>query len=72
MLEPGSPGAQAGLAEGDVILAFDGAAIKGIDDLQRTLTGERIGIESILTILRRTEKLDLKVTPADSRPVNPN
>jgi S1-C subfamily serine protease len=72
MLEPGSPGAQAGLAEGDVILAFDGAAIKGIDDLQRTLTGERIGIESTLTILRRTEKLDLKVTPADSRPVNPN
>jgi S1-C subfamily serine protease len=67
-IEPNSPAGQAGLQEGDVIVAFDGGEITGIDDLHRNLTGERVGQATPLTVIRRTEKLDLKITPAESRP----
>jgi S1-C subfamily serine protease len=72
MVESGSPAAQAGIVDGDLLIAIDGVPIKGIDELQRFLTGERVGIESTLTVIRRTEKLELKVTPEDSRPRNVN
>jgi S1-C subfamily serine protease len=67
-IEPNSPAGQAGLQEGDLIVAFDGKAITGIDDLHRNLTGERVGQATPLTVIRRTEKLELIITPAESRP----
>ena len=66
-IEDGSPARRAGLREGDVILALDGAPIAGIDDLQRLLTQERVGITTPLTILRGTEQLTLDIVPAESR-----
>ena len=42
-IEPGSPAERAGLVAGDIILALDGAAITGADDLVRMLTGDKIG-----------------------------
>ena len=50
------------------MIAFDGQTLAGIDDLQRILTGERVGIQSVLTVIRRTQKIDLMVTPEASRP----
>lgn len=62
----GSPGQKAGLREGDVIIALDGKAIAGVDDLHRLLTDARVGVASPLTVLRHTEKLELRVVPAET------
>jgi len=67
-VEPDSPARDAGLAEGDVIVAFNGEPLSGIDDLHRHLTDGAIGTRSTLTILRRTEKLTLDVVPEESFP----
>ena len=66
-IEPDSPAARAGLREHDVIVGFDGQPIGGIDDLQRQLTEDRVGRPCAMTVIRHTEKVDLTVTPAESR-----
>jgi len=66
-IEPDSPAARAGLREHDVIVGFDGEPISGIDDLQRQLTEDRVGRPCAMTVIRHTEKVDLTVTPAESR-----
>src|SRR5204863_9879757 len=50
--EAGSPAATAGVRDGDVIYAFGGEIVGGLDDLHRRLTDERIGVPSALGILR--------------------
>jgi S1-C subfamily serine protease len=67
-IEPNSPAARAGLQENDLIVAFDAKSIDGVDALHRQLIDERIGAAAKLTVIRRTEKLDLEITPAESRP----
>ena len=64
-LLPGGPGALAGIEPGDLVLAFDGAAVNGIDDLHRTLTAERIGRTAQLTLLRGARLLTLELRPAE-------
>ncbi len=65
----GSPGQKAGLREGDVIVALEGKPVAGVDDLHRLLTDARVGVSSTLTVLRRTEKLELQVVPEEAREV---
>ncbi len=65
-LEPGSPAARADLRPGDIIVALDGQPIAGIDDLQRLLTANRVGIRLALTILRGTAKLEVAIVPAEA------
>ena len=67
-VESGSPAASAGLRPGDIVVGFAGHPVRGIDDLHRHLTEERVGESSDLTILRGASKLALRVTPAASRP----
>ena len=62
----GSPAERAGLREGDVMVAFNGQPIPSIDALHKLLTGDQIGAEAELTIIRGTEKLMLRVTPGES------
>ncbi|HXP16328.1 MAG TPA: trypsin-like peptidase domain-containing protein [Terriglobales bacterium] len=64
---PGSPAQRAGLREGDVIVALDGKPVAGVDDLHRLLTDARVGVSSPLTVLRWTEKLELKVEPEEAK-----
>jgi S1-C subfamily serine protease len=66
-VEVNSPAAVAGLKEGDVILAFGGEAITGIDDLHRRLTDDRIGGATSLTIVRVGQRRMLTVVPAESQ-----
>jgi S1-C subfamily serine protease len=66
-IEKRSPAARAGLESGDVILAFDGQAVSGIDDLHRLLTDERIGLATRVTVLRRGARKQLTITPAESQ-----
>jgi S1-C subfamily serine protease len=61
--EPHSPARAAGLCDGDLIIALDGKTVGDIDDLQRLLTEERADRDMPLTIIRRTEKIDLTVRP---------
>jgi S1-C subfamily serine protease len=63
---PAGPAAQAGLKPGDVIVAFDGAAVTGIDDLHRRLVSERIGADTTIAVLRGAEKLELAIVPRES------
>jgi S1-C subfamily serine protease len=64
-IEPGSPASRAGLREGDVIVAFRGEAVSGIDEFHRFLVADVIGVSSWITVIRHTEKLDLVVTPKE-------
>ena len=53
--------------EGDVIIAFDGKSVAGVDDLHRMLTDAKVGVGTALTILRWTEKLELRVVPEEAK-----
>jgi S1-C subfamily serine protease len=66
--EPHGPAGLANLREGDLIVRLNGSDVAGIDDLHRTLTEEKIGQPTQLTILRRGKLLEIYVTPRDSRP----
>jgi S1-C subfamily serine protease len=65
-IEPGSPAQRAGVAEGDIIIGYNDAAVGGIDDLHRQLTETQVGTQSRLTIIRGTEKQVLNIVPAES------
>ncbi|HPU57138.1 MAG TPA: trypsin-like peptidase domain-containing protein [Verrucomicrobiota bacterium] len=64
-VEPGSPARPAGLREGDLIIAFKNQPVTGVDDLLRMLVASEIGVPSILTILRQSNRLELRVTPQE-------
>ncbi len=67
-IEEHSPAKRAGVSEGDIIVGFDNQPIAGIDDLHRMLTEEKVGVKTILMILRQTEKLNLNIIPEESKP----
>jgi S1-C subfamily serine protease len=65
-VEAGSPAAVAGLLDGDIVVAFGGEPVTGVDELHRRLTEERIGVATPLTVLRRLERRTLTVMPSES------
>jgi S1-C subfamily serine protease len=67
-IEENSPAQRANLSEGDIIIGFDGQPIAGIDDLHKMLTEEKVGVKTMLTIIRRAEKLNLSIIPEESKP----
>jgi S1-C subfamily serine protease len=64
-IEPASPAARAGLSVGDIVIALDGHAITGADDLIRLLTGEKIGRSVEIEILRSGQRQRVALTPAE-------
>jgi S1-C subfamily serine protease len=60
---PDSPAGQAGLVPGDIIVAFAGKNIAGIDELHRLLTAEVANQSSTLVILRGVERRELQIVP---------
>jgi len=69
-VEAGSPAQRAGLREGDVVVGFEGRGVTGVDDLHRELSDGAIGRDGRLTVLRRSEKLEVTVTPIESANVD--
>ncbi len=67
-VEPESPAVQAGLREGDIIVAFKNQPVASIDQFQRCLGAAEIGVTSPITVVRDTEKLELPVTPEEWQP----
>jgi S1-C subfamily serine protease len=62
-VEPGSPAARAGLADGDLLISFDGQAIDSVDVLHRVLRSFQAGKSARLGIIRRGVRIDLDITP---------
>jgi S1-C subfamily serine protease len=69
-VERGSPAKNAGLAMGDVIVEFNGKPVTSFYDLPRLLAEDVIGKETTLTIIRRENLIELKITPNTSRGEN--
>lgn len=63
-LEPDGAAARAGLIQGDVLTAFDGQVVAGIDDLQRLLRRWTAGRSAELQLLRETRRHTLRVAPS--------
>lgn len=64
-VEPQGPAHLAGIESGDTIVGIGGQTVAGIDDLQRLLDETRIGNRTAVTLIRRTRKLELAVTPLE-------
>jgi Trypsin-like serine proteases, typically periplasmic, contain C-terminal PDZ domain len=65
-----SPAKSAGLREGDIIVAFAGERVDGIDELHRLLSEERVGITQPITVIRGTERLECGIIPLEREFVN--
>ena len=60
-VRPEGPAAPAGLRAGDVIVAFDGAEVNTVKQLQKALRGYNIGHETEVTIVRGDDTRNLRV-----------
>lgn len=61
----GSPAALGGLRPEDVILDVDGTAITAVGDLQRLMSGERVGRDVAVRVLRNGRELTVRVRPTE-------
>lgn len=64
-VDPSGPAHQAGLWQSDLIIAFNGHPISGIEDLHRTLDQSTIDIPGLLIVYRQGEMIQLKVVPSE-------
>jgi S1-C subfamily serine protease len=53
------------LLAGDLLVEFDGYPIRGIDDLHKLLTDERIGRKMPVTVIRGVQKLSFEIVPKE-------
>jgi S1-C subfamily serine protease len=61
----GSPAARAGLHAEDLIVGVDGLPVRGVDDLQRLMTEERIGVACELEVVREGEARTVSLVPRE-------
>jgi len=66
-VEKNSPAERAGVREGDLIIAFNDHPIGSVHHLHKILVGEQIGVRAKLTVIRRTEKLEVTILPTESQ-----
>ena len=65
-VEPDSPARKAGLTIGDVVLKFAENPVKGLDDLQRLLTEDAVGVPTDLLILRSEKPIEITIMPGEA------
>jgi len=61
----GSPADRAGLRAEDLIVGVDGEPVRGVDDLQRLMTGERIGVACALEVVREGSARTVSLVPRE-------
>jgi len=59
----GSPASRAGVRPEDIVLDIDGVAIAAVGELQRLMSGDRVGRPTRVTVYRGGEVRQLDVTP---------
>jgi len=69
-MDDDSPAKKAGLEPGDIIVAFAGERIDGIDELHRFLTEDSVGRRDLVTVIRGNQKLDVGIVPLERELVN--
>ncbi|HEX4779436.1 MAG TPA: trypsin-like peptidase domain-containing protein [Usitatibacter sp.] len=62
-VEKGAPAHEAGVQEGDLIIGLGGEPVAGVDDLHRLLVGHEAVRDTAITLIRRTERLELPIRP---------
>jgi S1-C subfamily serine protease len=65
-VEAGSPAENAGLREGDLLVAFEEQPVRGIDELHRLLTLIDLQRSYRLTVIRKSEKIQTIVLPIEA------
>ena len=71
-VEPNSPADRAGIREGDLLVALGEAPVDGVDALHELLTENHIGIETTVTFIRRSERLERTIVPREAQPLPAN
>lgn len=66
-VEDGSGAAQAGISEGDVIIAADGKEITSMDDLTEAKNGKEVGDQVVLTLARNDGNEEVTVTLTEAQ-----
>jgi S1-C subfamily serine protease len=61
----GSPAARAGLHAEDLIVGVDDLPVRGVDDLQRLMTEERIGVRCELEVVRDGATRTVELVPRE-------
>ncbi|MGB3680955.1 MAG: trypsin-like peptidase domain-containing protein [Rubrobacteraceae bacterium] len=61
-VEEGSPAGRGGLLTGDILVGLDGRAVEDTDELQALLTGERVGKEVEVEVIRGGEPHAARLT----------
>jgi S1-C subfamily serine protease len=67
-IHSGGPAGQAGVQEGDLIIAIDGQGVESVDDLHRFLSERPFGQPIVLTLIRGSERMEIRVVPAEAPP----
>jgi S1-C subfamily serine protease len=62
---PGSPAGVAGIYLGDVIISAGGQPVQSVQQLQRLMLGQAIGIRLPVTVLRRGAYVDVVTVPVE-------
>jgi S1-C subfamily serine protease len=62
---PGSPADRAGIRAEDLILAVNATTITRVEDLQRLMVAELIGVPVAVRVLRAGRLVELELVPAE-------
>ncbi len=62
---PGSPSAEAGIEEGDIVTTIDGTAISSVDQLRANVRIHKVGEAVLFGVIRHGKNKSIKVTVGD-------
>lgn len=65
-VDPRGPGVQAGVREGDLIVAIDEQDVASVDDLHRFLAEQAPGRRVVLAIMRGGERIKVEAVPVEA------